>query len=105
MRANARPVARWLEKYPSVSKPLTAAYRRADGASIQSRFPSHDWGMAGVLKEIVDAVAVEETTHDGGTLPPGARTERAIHRIEITLPQALIVKTGPDTTYPPMEHR
>jgi hypothetical protein len=30
---------------------------RADGATIRNRFTSHDYGMAGFIKQLVDAVA------------------------------------------------
>ena len=30
---------------------------RIDGATIRNRFPSHDYGMAGFVKQLVDAVS------------------------------------------------
>lgn len=58
-RRAARPVA---ARVPEKVRPaLESLYMRIDGATIKSRFPSHDYGMAGVIKQLVDAVALSKT--------------------------------------------
>lgn len=63
VRRLARPIA---AKVPEKLRPrLEKLYMRVDGATIENRFPSHDYGMAGVIKQLVDAVALSSTEFDG----------------------------------------
>lgn len=55
VRAVARPIA---AKIPQDWRPpLEKLYMRVDGATITNRFESHDYGMAGVVKQLIDAVS------------------------------------------------
>jgi hypothetical protein len=55
IRSAARPIA---AKVPAQFRPsLEKLYMRADGATIRNRFKSHDYGMAGFIKQLVDAVS------------------------------------------------
>ena len=55
VRTAARPVA---AKIPPKLRPiLEKIYMRVDGATITNRFESHDYGMAGVVKQLIDAVS------------------------------------------------
>ena len=56
VRSAARPLA---ERMPSNARSrLERVYMRMEGATLQKRFPSHDYGMAGVVKQLVDATAI-----------------------------------------------
>ncbi|MEH3138876.1 MAG: hypothetical protein PGN37_01600 [Mycobacterium kyogaense] len=56
VRGAARPVA---AKVPDKYRPtLEKLYMRVEGAAIQTRFKSHDYGMAGFVKQLVDAVSI-----------------------------------------------
>ncbi|QZY47754.1 class I SAM-dependent methyltransferase [Mycolicibacterium austroafricanum] len=56
VRGAARPIA---AKVPPKYRPtLEKLYMRVEGAAIQTRFKSHDYGMAGVVKQLVDAVSI-----------------------------------------------
>lgn len=55
IRGAARPIASGMP--PKLRSPLEKLYMQLDGATIRSRFKSHDHGMAGVVKQLVDAVA------------------------------------------------
>ena len=55
VRTAARPIA---SKIPdSWRPPLERIFMRVDGATIPNRFPSHDYGMSGFVKQLVDAVS------------------------------------------------
>ncbi len=54
VRAAARPLAARLERHPELRRRLERLYMRAEGTTLQSRFPSHDYGMVGVAKRLVD---------------------------------------------------
>jgi hypothetical protein len=58
-RASSRPIAARLEKVPRVKSVLRRLYTRAEGRSLTRRFPSHDYGMVGFVKQLVDACAVD----------------------------------------------
>jgi SAM-dependent methyltransferase len=63
-RSAARPIA---AKVPEDLRPLLEkVYMSVDGATIQRRFRSHDYGMAGVVKQLVDAVAQPSIDGSGG---------------------------------------
>jgi SAM-dependent methyltransferase len=84
LRSVARPVSRRLERFPLVHRRLRAALYRVEGASVQRRFASHDYGIVGVLKQIVDMA--------------GARNSSVpIERIEFTRGVVLIVKSRAET--------
>lgn len=55
IRQIARPIAAGVPK--KIRPSLEKLYMQVDGATIKSRFQSHDYGMAGVVKQLVDAVA------------------------------------------------
>ena len=55
VRAAARPIA--AEIPDKWRPPLEKIFMRIDGATIRNRFPSHDYGMAGFVKQLVDAVS------------------------------------------------
>ena len=55
VRAAARPIA--AEIPDKWRPPLEKIFMRIDGATIRNRFPSHDFGMAGFVKQLVDAVS------------------------------------------------
>ena len=55
VRKIARPIA---SRTPRQWRPsLEKIYMRADGSTIENRFMSHDYGMAGIVKQLVDAVS------------------------------------------------
>lgn len=56
VRARARPLAANLS--PTTRQRLERIYMRAEGVSVQKRFKSHDYGMVGFVKQLVDACAV-----------------------------------------------
>ena len=61
VRQAARPIA---ARIPQKWRPrLERLYMRVDGATITSRFPSHDYGMAGFVKQLVDAVSQSSIDH------------------------------------------
>lgn len=68
-RKTARPIA---SKVPKRMRPmLERLYMRIDGATIQNRFKSHDYGMAGVIKQLVDAAAIPSIDRDNWTVDNG----------------------------------
>jgi SAM-dependent methyltransferase len=63
-RGAARPIA---AKVPQKLRPLLEKlYMRLDGATIPNRFRSHDYGMAGVVKQLVDAVSIRSIDQGKG---------------------------------------
>jgi SAM-dependent methyltransferase len=58
VRASARPMAATLP--PSARQRLERLYMRIEGASVQRRFQSHNYGMAGFVKQLVDACAIRD---------------------------------------------
>ncbi|BBX05063.1 hypothetical protein BST36_24720 [Mycolicibacterium moriokaense] len=62
IRRAARPIS---AAVPEKLRPkLESLYMRLGGMTIKTRFPSHDYGMAGVIKQLIDAVALS-TTENG----------------------------------------
>jgi hypothetical protein len=60
VRAAARPVANALEtRSPQLRARLEDLYMKVEGATIRTRFPSHDYGMVGFVKQLIDACAVD----------------------------------------------
>jgi hypothetical protein len=77
VRASARPLAAKIqERSPELRKRLEALYMKAEGVSLQRRFGSHDYGMAGVAKQLIDAC--------------GTGTQYPIDRINVTQSQIFI---------------
>jgi hypothetical protein len=69
VRGAARPIA---AKVPQNLRPkLEKLYMRVEGAAIQNRFKSHDYGMAGVVKQLVDAVSIGAIDQDRDTVENG----------------------------------
>jgi SAM-dependent methyltransferase len=65
IRASARPLASKLP--PGARDTAATLYMRLEGASVKRRFASHDFGMVGFVKQLVDACAVVDI--DRGTVP------------------------------------
>lgn len=63
IRGAARPIAATIPL--RLRSPLEKLYMQLDGATIQNRFRSHDYGLAGIVKQLVDAVA--QSSIDRGT--------------------------------------
>lgn len=63
VRQSARPIASRLS--PEMRQRFEKLYMRAEGASLETRYPSHDYGMVGFIKQLVDASAVRSI--DGGS--------------------------------------
>jgi hypothetical protein len=56
VRGAARPIAARMSEQRRAK--LERLYMRIEGATIQTRFPSHDYGMVGFVKQLIDACAV-----------------------------------------------
>ena len=85
VRGLARPVA---AKVPEKLRPrLEKLYMRIDGATIENRFPSHDYGMAGVIKQLVDAVALSSTEYGGDRI-----AENGIESLHVYKSQVFVHK-------------
>jgi hypothetical protein len=91
VRSSARSAMGPLEKYPQVERHLRSLYSKAEGATMTSKFPSHDYGMAGVVKQIIDSAAAEDLVDGATTVEYGYRP-RLIERIEVTRIQTLVVR-------------
>ena len=62
---------------------------RIDGATIQSRFKSHDYGMAGVVKQLIDAASI-------GSIDRGSEVvENGIESIHVYNAQVFVHKAAP----------
>jgi len=59
IRAVARPIAAPFNSIPAVRDQLSKGYMKLEGASLQRRFPSHDYGMVGFVKQLIDACALD----------------------------------------------
>jgi SAM-dependent methyltransferase len=65
IRSSARPLA---SKLPQRTRDASEKlYMRLEGASVRKRFRSHDFGMVGFVKQLVDACAVVDI--DQGRVP------------------------------------
>lgn len=58
LRASARSRAQSMS--PEMRSRLEKVYMKLEGLSIQRRFKSHDYGMVGFIKQIVDACAIDD---------------------------------------------
>ena len=60
VRGSARPLAARLERRsPALRRRLESTYLRAEGAAMRRRFRSHDYGMVGFVKQLIDACAID----------------------------------------------
>lgn len=89
-RSAARPIAARLEVTPGLRSVLERGYLEIEGRLAKCRFPSHDFGMVGVVKQLVDATAAEVIWST--TASDGDRPDRVIDRMEIAPSQVLLVK-------------
>lgn len=88
-RARARQLSTKLEKYPAIEQQLRRAYMWTDGAAVKRRFRSHDHGMVGLVKQLVDECAVETITRKAPTpLKP------LITRVTVTPAQTFVWKAA-----------
>jgi SAM-dependent methyltransferase len=58
LRTRAKPVGDALDRSPRLKALARKAYTAGEGAMLKRRFPSHDYGLAGVVKQLVDSCAV-----------------------------------------------
>lgn len=63
---------------------MSSLYTAAERASAPTKFPSHDYGMVGVVKQLIDAQTIDVINR----LPPG--TKGQIERITVYPSQAFI---------------
>jgi hypothetical protein len=84
VRAGARP---WAAKLgPRNRKRLERLYMRAEGSTVQTRFESHDYGMVGFIKQLVDACAVSD-------IDRGRRTfDNSIAEVHVMASQVFVHK-------------
>lgn len=85
LRQAARPVASKLP--PTLRPPLERLYNRVDGATIRRRFASHDYGMVGFLKQLIDGVAINDIDRGKNTI------DNAIASIHVYGSQAFVHKS------------
>jgi SAM-dependent methyltransferase len=64
LRTRAKPVGDALDRAPRLKALARKAYTAGEGAMLKRRFPSHDYGLAGVVKQLVDACAVGAVSED-----------------------------------------
>lgn len=63
-RALAPKVSRRLDRVPALKNRLRSVYMAAEGAVLTAEFPSHEAGMVGLVKQIVDLCATEGDDRD-----------------------------------------
>jgi SAM-dependent methyltransferase len=97
------------EKTPRVKAKIGYVYRKVDSASLTTRFPSHDYGMVGVVKQLLDVCAIDminaqRVHHDPSTdvgpiasinVKPG---QVFIHKTYDTRDQKTAVRQATDST-------
>ena len=76
VRRLAPVVSRRLQRVPAVSDRVKRVYMRAEGSVVKQRFESHDYGMVGVIKQVIDSCGLGAVDHDGSN---GASKIRSIH--------------------------
>lgn len=90
-RAAARPIAQQLSaRSPQLRARLERAYMKVEGATMQTRFPSHDHGMIGVAKQLADAVSADLIAQYAGLAP----TQRIIESVTFLPRQIVVRKVG-----------
>jgi hypothetical protein len=75
IRTAARPLAAQLP--PTTRRRLEKAYMKIEGASVKRRFKSHDYGMVGFVKQLLDACAIADI--DRGKDTPFANAIESVH--------------------------
>lgn len=90
LRRLLNPVATGLAGKPRLRSLLETAYLRVEGLLVPSSIRSHDSGMVGLVKELIDACAVESITYPGWGI--GAFRHSEIRRAQISYGQALFFK-------------
>lgn len=85
VRGAARPVAGRLS--PDLRRRLERAYMAVEGATVQRRFSSHDYGMVGFVKQLVDAAAIGDI--DRGR---DAAFDNGIESVHVTSSQVFVHK-------------
>lgn len=68
LRAAAPRVSARVESMPRLKSALRVFYTKVEGASVQRRFQSHDYGMVGFVKQLVDACAVDVMRNSSSTV-------------------------------------
>jgi SAM-dependent methyltransferase len=87
IRASARPIAAKLS--PDAREKLEKLYMRVEGASVQRRFKSHDYGMVGFIKQLVDATSVRSIDRDRS-----ATFDNGIASVNVYEEQVFVHKRG-----------
>lgn len=87
VRSAARPIAARLNDRPEIRQRLERAYMKVEGATMRTRLPSHDYGMAGFGKQLVDAVTVDH-------IVSGSPSRRIIESVTF-LPNQIVVRKMP----------
>jgi hypothetical protein len=70
-------VSRRLDRFPTLKDRLRKAYMGAEGTMLDKQFPSHQAGMVGVIKQIIDAAAVPGPADGSGE--SASRLIRSVH--------------------------
>jgi len=64
IRSAGRPLASRVSEFsPELRDSLERVYMKVEGLSMKRRFRSHDYGMAGFVKQLVDACAIDAIDH------------------------------------------
>jgi len=91
VRSAAAPVAATLSRRnPRLKRRLRKAYTKVEGIGIRKRFPSHDYGMVGFVKQLIDACAIEAINRATGQPP----TEAQVASVHVYRGQVFIHKSG-----------
>ncbi|WP_210494640.1 class I SAM-dependent methyltransferase [Patulibacter sp. SYSU D01012] len=72
LRRSARPLAARLP--PAIRQGLERTYMAMEGATMRRRFKSHDYGMVGFVKQLVDACGVHDIDRGRGPFNNGIET-------------------------------
>lgn len=81
VRRSARPLAARLSHHPRLKNWLQDVYMKAEGHTLQRRLPSHDYGMVGFVKQLIDACAVDviDSSLGGGASVVEIGQIRSVH--------------------------
>lgn len=83
-------LSRALSRWEAVSRGVPQVSPRAVGLLGLSRYPSHDHGMVGFVKELIDQAALADITHLEHGIPPARSSP--IRKIQLSAGQAFVVK-------------
>lgn len=97
VRASARPLAARLS--PEVRSRLERVYMTAEGAVTKKRFPSHDYGMAGFIKQLIDATAVDAMRFEDHSALLDKRIS-LIESVRVTNAQAFVRRSDAEGVAP-----